>query len=237
MYIENKKIIFLHIPKTGGSSIEMLLGKEFNISNTYLRHNTFSQIFNKMEDKSLNKYIIFTILRDPFERIVSTYNHGIRANILKQQSFQEYVNYIFKYYSNDFEKTEYNSNDYMHFNSKKVIDKRHIETLQYWINIPNFLNFNDLTLDKKNDCLVLTNNDVTIYLLRFNHLNDDFNKFKKVININKNLQHTNINPLSSSLKASINDYNKITNAKEKFLNIYSEEFNILNDKKYLNNII
>lgn len=236
MYIENKKIIFLHIPKTGGSSIETLLVKEFNTPNTYLRHNTFSQIFDKMKDKSLNKYIIFTVLRDPFERIVSSYNHGIRANILKKMSFQEYVNYIFKYYSNDFEKTEYNSNDYMKFNGNKVIDKRHIETLQYWINIPNFLNFNDLRLDKKNDCLVLTNNHVTIYLLRFNHLNDDFNKFKKVININNNLQHTNINPLSSSLKASINDYNKITNAKEKFLNIYSEEFNILNDEKYLNNI-
>ena len=46
-----------------------------------------------------------------------------------------------------------------------------------------------------------------------------------------NLQHTNINPLSNSLKASINDYNEITNAKEKMLNIYSKEFNILNDGK------
>ena len=233
MYIDNKKIIFLHIPKTGGSSIETILENNFNTQKNYLRHNTLSQIFNKIKDKDLNKYIIFTVLRDPLERIVSTYNHSVRANIIKKMTFQEYVNYIFKYYSNDFEQKEYNSNDYMKFHGNKVLDKRHIETLQYWINIPNIVNFNDLKLNEKNNCLVLTNKEITIYLLRFNQLNDDFNKFKKVLNVDNNLPHTNINPLANSLKASNNDYNKIINAKDNMLNIYSKEISILNDENYM----
>jgi len=132
MLIEEKKIIFLHIPKTGGDSIEFCLKKEFKKDTVYKRHNTLSQIFYNLKDKDLNKYIIFTILRNPLDRIVSTYNHSKRVRFINQKMiFSEYIDYIIKYFSNDFEENEYNSTAYMKFNGKIVIDKRHIETLKY----------------------------------------------------------------------------------------------------------
>ena len=231
MLIEEEKIIFLHMPKTGGTSIESCLKKEFKKNTVYKRHNTLSQIFFNLKDRDLNKYIIFTVLRNPFDRIVSTYNHSKTNKYIDHNMiFSEYIGYIIKYFSNDFEENEYNSNTYMRFNGKTVIDKRHIETLKYWIDIPNILNFNNLKIKLKSNCLILTNEKVTIYLLRFKYLNSDFNIFKKNINVHSKLPHINKNHIPKKYKAKVSDFNKINYNCKKFLEIYSSEFDILENE-------
>lgn len=67
-YNSKKKYLFCHIPKTAGRSIEnVLFGK------TYGGHYKLSQ-FNKFLT-DYNEYYKFTIVRNPYDRLVSTYSY------------------------------------------------------------------------------------------------------------------------------------------------------------------
>ena len=97
--VNNKIILFIHIPKCGGTTIEenlnalqpkkitlehqklnleMLWGKHKNFQ---LQHLTFAQIFNDYKyahNKSINDIdFIFTIVRNPIDRIISEANWQI----------------------------------------------------------------------------------------------------------------------------------------------------------------
>jgi hypothetical protein len=86
------KTIFVHIPKTGGTSVEAVLGMHgdktdigvrpyFNQSvdreHLYgqdLQHMTVLQLKNSLNDTSIfEQYFKFAIVRNPWERIVSTF--------------------------------------------------------------------------------------------------------------------------------------------------------------------
>jgi hypothetical protein len=137
-----KKILFIHIPKTGGGSIEKAMGlwgfnnagsnfinqvtlygyisvnyKNRNVFrsetkvnnwlshwycfrnlllgktslNTPLQHASFLEIENIL---NLNKYFKFSIVRNPYTRVISTYNWLMSNNDI-DMSFQDFVfNYI-----------------------------------------------------------------------------------------------------------------------------------------------
>jgi hypothetical protein len=79
MIIENKKIIFCHIDKTGGSSISKSLSPELVVSNPDepvqhdLKHFTMNQLINLL-DNPLN-YFKFCFVRNPYDRALSKYFH------------------------------------------------------------------------------------------------------------------------------------------------------------------
>ena len=77
-YNDKKKIIFLHIPKTGGTTIERL----FNINLFHssrpderpsLQHLTCNMLCEKMGKSKYDSYYKFTFIRNPWARILSTY--------------------------------------------------------------------------------------------------------------------------------------------------------------------
>ncbi len=68
---DKRKVIFIHIPKTGGTSIARLLtGKRT------MTHDHFSLNDYYMESRSKSReYLKFCMVRNPWDRLVSAYEH------------------------------------------------------------------------------------------------------------------------------------------------------------------
>ena len=146
MISHKHKAIFIHIPKTGGTSIE----KFFNISpfnnklpdytnlvgydkklGIHLQHATVSQIIehNLIPDNIWNEYFKFTIVRNPFDKMYSEYN-WISKDIKIKDSFLNFINKAGKYREvlNNRSIWEYrgdhltNQIDYIQHNNKIQVD-------------------------------------------------------------------------------------------------------------------
>ena len=76
MISDKNKCIFIHIPKTGGTSIEsVLLGvDEFKTGSD---HATISELINRGVD--IDQYFKFTIVRNPITRIFSVWNYYVQG--------------------------------------------------------------------------------------------------------------------------------------------------------------
>tara|TARA_Y100000992_G_C21272515_1_gene497765 strand:+ start:2211 stop:2912 length:702 start_codon:yes stop_codon:yes gene_type:complete len=100
------KIIFIHIPKTGGGTIEkslgifgednngshklnyeILYGKE---NNRFLQHLTLLEI-NKIKDKEINNYKKISFVRNPYDKILSEYQWRIQIYGKKKIDFKKYL--------------------------------------------------------------------------------------------------------------------------------------------------
>ena len=72
----SKKLIFIHVPKSAGTSVRATLKKylnEENYDNIYNNsHQSYSQIV-KINNKIINNRISFALVRNPYERFVSIY--------------------------------------------------------------------------------------------------------------------------------------------------------------------
>lgn len=80
-YNENKKFIFVHIPKNGGSSIERMLGMGGGI---------FS-VKDFASELDINKYYKFGFVRNPFDRLVSAYTYLKSGKELVDRHFYNIV--------------------------------------------------------------------------------------------------------------------------------------------------
>ena len=72
MVLEDKKIIFVHIPRTGGTSIENFFdfkGTDFGNPET-AQHQTIKEY---KKNYNIKKYFTFTFVRNPWDRLVSWY--------------------------------------------------------------------------------------------------------------------------------------------------------------------
>jgi hypothetical protein len=72
MIIKNKKLLFIHIPRTGGTSIEQSFGRPRCKEgiNSLTQHNTLKQ-YSEKED--INSYFTFSFVRNPWDRLISWY--------------------------------------------------------------------------------------------------------------------------------------------------------------------
>ena len=78
---EEHKFIFVHVFRTGGSSVEHAFGKHMGGYPTHY----------KLEDvPNWKEYFSFGTVRNPWDRIVSAYNYSIRRNQFTG-TFEEYV--------------------------------------------------------------------------------------------------------------------------------------------------
>jgi hypothetical protein len=86
------KWAYLHIPKTGGTSLTKLL-LEQDGSEEVVTHGDLGNFGNVTE------YFIFTIVRNPFTRIASAYQHNVRSNTTSNfKQFLERINPIDVWY-------------------------------------------------------------------------------------------------------------------------------------------
>jgi hypothetical protein len=120
------KAIFLHNPKTGGTSIESLLEiagtKENLLCGDYencdyaLQHIPYEGLKEMINPDVFNIYFKFTFVRNPWDRLVSTYHWSTRG----YPTFTDFVNFIdklfTKYKDNNLEAyPEYNKHCASHY--------------------------------------------------------------------------------------------------------------------------
>ena len=117
-YFKNNDInvLFVHIPKTGGTSCENFFSSKFNIPlntnslygfkydkklmpdiNSSLQHITYNQMvqYSKVLNIDFDNIKIFTIVRNPYERVVSDlfFNKMININSNKIEVFNKITEY------------------------------------------------------------------------------------------------------------------------------------------------
>ena len=118
-YNENINLLFIHIPKTGGSSVEHYFSNKYKIPLNYqsllscdhddmnklnskisLQHLTLNQIYKYSNENliniNFNNLKIITIVRNPYERIISDllWCNLINTNSTKKEVFNMINNYI-----------------------------------------------------------------------------------------------------------------------------------------------
>ena len=215
--VNNKIILFIHIPKCGGTTIEENLNflqnnriplehQKLNLeslwgqhNNFQLQHLTFSQIFNEYKyahNKIINDIdFIFTIVRNPIDRIISEANWQI-----SHQYFQYKFSWerIIQGFSNSSPKR------FCHYLNQKEF----INDYEKYINVYSLDNLNKLRKDLNNIIGVDLNIEKSFS-----------NKSTKVFDMN------NISDEVSERirECSLVDKNYFCDNKEKFINI-SEEF-------------
>lgn len=129
----NKNILFIHIPKTGGTSIEKYLRNNYKeylysigpynnlIPNDYcknhsLQHQEYKYLYKYKDILNINinsELLIFTIVRNPYDRIISElfWNYK-KTNINKNSTKDDVYNILLKYFMegdkwDNHEKTQY----------------------------------------------------------------------------------------------------------------------------------
>ena len=120
---------FIHIPKTGGTSLREVLLKSDGTEYVSKSHNHIGKFEN------IKDYFIFCMVRNPFTRLASAYYHDVRNNGFK--TFEKFINSIYK-------------NDYLYFPQSYFIqngsteDKKisFIGRYENFINDVNFLKNN-----------------------------------------------------------------------------------------------
>lgn len=116
MIDHNKKIVYIHIPKCAGSSVKFWL-KHVCDKKAVSRggHPTYEYYSNKY---NIEEYYKFTIVRNPFDRLVSAYNYlkrGGRGGKHDTRASEELKTYNFNQFV---EKIELLKQKYIHFQSQ-----------------------------------------------------------------------------------------------------------------------
>jgi hypothetical protein len=107
-YFKNINLLLIHIPKTGGSSIEIYISNKFNISLTYnsiysnlyltynkhsLQHCTYNELYNDKNNFGINfdNIKIITVVRNPYHRLISDlfYNKLINLDTTKDNIYEQ----------------------------------------------------------------------------------------------------------------------------------------------------
>jgi hypothetical protein len=216
MIFFKKKIIFIHIPRCGGTSIEQNLWKnEFNKNFTFkesdenhllqgfidqyrnkyqydgLQHLTLSNI-NKIYPKETKNFFKFTFIRNPFSRIASAY-----AGIMTFR--KDLRNFLVLYKDTSF---------------KKFLELIQKNSHTHWMPMSNF--FKDEEIN---------------FVGRFENYNEDLNRLEKIVQINL-IKENFSGELNFSEKFNYLDFYKDKNNIDTVYKLFKEDFNRFNYDYY-----
>lgn len=199
-YYKEKDLLFIHIPKTGGTNIEnciknkykqtLFSGKtndllEYPHNNISLQHQFYITIYNnrdKLDINFNNNIKIFSIVRNPYDRIISDlfWNKIIEKDFTSEQVYDKIIN------------------DYL---NRYDLDNHNVSQYKYITD---------------NDCNLISN--IKIFKCEnLNEINEDLNKF---IGFDINIKKDNVNK----------DYSKYLNKNSIDLinKIYKKDFELFN---------
>ena len=122
VYCKHNKIIFLHIPKTGGTSLSHTIRKHpfFIGSKAYHDHKKISEFKKIVPTSRFKRCFKFTCVRNPFSMLVSLYNF-----ILKNQKAPDYTMVRdggFGAFVKNFCDTNFSYFDYMEHDGKNLMN-------------------------------------------------------------------------------------------------------------------
>ena len=175
-YINNKikNYKFIHISKTGGTSIEEFgkkLGLKWGKFDPIYKSNDDNHIpLNLYNKNEFYKYNWFTIVRNPYDRIISHLNCLIKNNKIPINKV-DVNNYLNKILLNIFKDNKLN-NEFLQ--NSKLIHKNHFIPMYF------YTCFECNNLDENNK---LINNNIKV--LKFENLYEEMNSFLTALNVNK----------------------------------------------------
>jgi hypothetical protein len=203
-YFREIKTLLIHIPKTGGTSIELYFHKKFNLKLNYnnlysnmkltyndhsLQHCTYKELYNdKQFDINFNDIKIITVVRNPYERIISDlfFNKLITVDMKLDEIYEQIKLFI---ESTDKKYDNHMLPQYLYLlNNDNIIDNNIIimktETLNENMIDNGYTDFDvnsNVTNRNKIDYMLLLNND-SINIIN-NYYMKDFTYFnyKKII--------------------------------------------------------
>ena len=196
-----RKIIFVHIPKTGGSSVETLLTDNgyfeldlLGVRNGRAQHHLTAYELLTLFGQSYFNYFKFAFVRNPYDKFLSEYYWCKQPGIgfKSKQSFDDFIKFVedvvknnkyFKYIDNDHFIPQYH---YLFYNKKILVG--------------NVYKFEDI--------------NIVLPMLK--------EKFK----INAEIPHLNKSVNSTSNKIVLTDEQK-----EKIYNLYKIDFDVFNYPK------
>ena len=93
----NKKLCFIHIPKTGGTGIEMqleIMNKKKNLwgieKGRARQHYLWFEYKDILKD-NYNNFFKFTLVRNPYSRFISEYYYNDNYGFKNNQSFDDFI--------------------------------------------------------------------------------------------------------------------------------------------------
>lgn len=195
-YSKDYSMLFVHIPKTGGTSVKQWTKNNLGIITTGKKHSKL----NELEINKKTNYI-FSIVRNPFDRLYSWYKY--RKNLAEDlNSFKIFFEKLaldkhehIAVENKDFMMHCAENNGFNTFVSESVKTANHYNSI-WWLQSEYI--------------------DDRVDVLRFENLSHDFEKIKNKYKINDNLPKLNTSYSSNYKKA----YNKET---ESFVRAYFEQ--------------
>lgn len=177
------KTVFMHVPKSAGTSISEWLGIGESESNYYikryikgnncaLQHIPYEKMKSCITPQIFNSYYKFAIVRNPWDRMLSTYKW--RNGNGPYKNFNEFVKFVYNLHLKySLEKLE----DYEFFSKYFCAHfyPQYIYVPPSYVNSPSDQILQDQNFD----------------ILKFETLNVDIQKVKNKININNKLPHSN----------------------------------------------
>lgn len=79
--------IFIHVIKTAGTSIHNTFGGK-------PQHLSILDVINKRPDIALEDYFKFTVIRNPWDKMISQFHYN-RKKFIDTDSFDEYIKYMY----------------------------------------------------------------------------------------------------------------------------------------------
>ncbi len=98
MISHKNKFAFIHISKCGGTSVTKTIANYYDINRSELRPKEYKFLtipeLQQILGKDFLQYFIFTVVRNPWDRLVSYYHHGKKETTKVQifeKSFTEWI--------------------------------------------------------------------------------------------------------------------------------------------------